>query len=203
MDQGSEKREAQRAPMDARVSWSVDGETWYEDRSRDVSSTGMMLMTEVPVASGSVITMKFMLPNSGLRESIRSRAEVVRTVRRRERQVSIGLRFLSLHSRSSRAVHEFVCRIIGLPLQEGITGLGNRDDDGYSYNMEELVREAKAREEAAIDRRLAAAEKAEFRGKVRLWAGRAVKVALVLLAGFVVFKILFFFIDLLGGIRKG
>jgi len=203
MDEGSEKREAHRAPMDTRVRWSLDGETWHEDRSRDVSSTGMMLMTGVPVETGAVIEMVFNLPNSRLREPIRARAEVARTVRRREQQVCMGLRFLSLHSRSYQAVHEFVCRIIGLPLEEGMTGLGSRDDQGYSYNMEELVREARAREEAAIDRRLTVAAKAERTATLRLWAGRAVKMGLILLAGFIAFKILFFFSDLLGGIRRG
>ena len=67
------------------------------------------------------------------------------------------------------------------------------------YNMEELVREATAREEAAIESRLAAAAKAERMAALKFWSGRAVKLGLILLAGFVAFKILFFFIDLFGG----
>ncbi|MDH3359679.1 MAG: PilZ domain-containing protein, partial [Desulfobulbaceae bacterium] len=63
MTDGSEKREAYRAPLGTKVSWTAGNDEWNEDLSQDVSHTGMLIRTRQYVDPGTTINLKFKLPN--------------------------------------------------------------------------------------------------------------------------------------------
>jgi hypothetical protein len=197
-----ERRAAQRAPLGAKVSWQVMGRTeWHEDTSRDLSSSGMMLRTQVAVKPGATLKLKFNLPNLKFQDPIVADAEVMRVVERRGRQTGLGLRFLTLKSRNYQVVHDFVCRILGLPLDDTMEGLaGARDGDDYTFSMEQLTREVEARKAARLEEKLAGAEALRRKGARRVLTWRAIKTVLWSLGLFVVFKILAYFWELVNRI---
>ncbi len=188
MADGSEKREAHRALLGAKVRWTSDNIQWQEDNSQDVSSTGMMLRTTQPIELGTTLQLEFNLPSRKFCDPIMAEAEVMRTVRRQDRQIGVGLRFIVLRSHDSRVVHEFVCRIIGLPLDDIIDSMGDDEGDGYSYQMDRLLREADERTARLVDQKLVK-ETVKLRNEsIRKWKDRAKKIALLLLFIYLGFK---------------
>lgn len=188
MADGSEKRQAHRALLGTKVRWSLDDLHWQEDNSQDVSSTGMMLRTSQAIEPGTTLKLEFNLPNRKFHEPIVAEAEVMRTVRRQDRQIGVGLRFVVLRSHDSRVVQEFVCRIIGLPLDDVIDSLGDEADGYSSYQMDRLLREAERRTSEQADRNLAR-ETAKLRKEsIRTWRERGKRIALLLLLLFFAFK---------------
>ncbi|MFA6500184.1 MAG: PilZ domain-containing protein [Desulfurivibrionaceae bacterium] len=188
MADGSEKREAHRALLGTKVRWTSDDLLWQEDNSQDVSSTGMMLRTTQPIEPGTTLKLEFNLPNRKFHDPIMAEAEVMRAVRRQDRQIGVGLRFIVLRSHDSRVVHEFVCRIIGLPLDDVIDSLGDEEADGYSYQMDRLLREADERTARLLDQKLVMANAKLRKDSLRKWSERAKKIALLLLLLFLAFK---------------
>jgi len=198
MIEASERRAAQRAPLGTKVSWRVMDQTeWHEDSSRDVSSTGMMLKTQVAVKPGATLKLKFNLPNLKFQDPIVAEAEVMRVVERHNRQTGLGLRFLTLKSRNYQVVHGFVCRILGLPLDDDMEGLaGTKVGDDYTFSMEHLAREADARKVARQEKKLAEAETQRRQSAKRVLTRRAIKTGLWGLGLFVVFKVLYYLWEL-------
>ncbi|HIJ91280.1 MAG: PilZ domain-containing protein [Desulfobulbaceae bacterium] len=192
----SEKREAHRALLGTKVSWTSDDLHWHEDNSQDVSSTGMMLRTKQQIEPGTMLKLRFNLPNRKFHDPIMAEAEVKRVVCRQDRQIGVGLRFIVLRSHDSRVVHEFVCRIIGLPLDDIIDSMGDAEEDGYSYQMDRLLREADDRTARLADQKLLK-ENAKLRKKsVRTWIQRGKRIALLLLFIVFAFKATAWFTDL-------
>lgn len=189
MADGSEKREAHRALLGAKVRWTSDNIQWLEDNSQDVSSTGMMLRTKQPIELGTTLQLEFNLPNRKFHDPITAEAEVMRAVRRQDRQIGLGLRFIVLRSHDSRVVHEFVCRILGLPLDDVIDSMGDTEEDGYSYQMDRLLREADERTARLDDQKLAKATAKLRDESIRKWSGRTKKIILLLLLLFLAFKV--------------
>ena len=188
MADGSEKRQAPRALLGTKVRWSLDDLHWQEDKSQDGRSTGMMLRTSQAIEPGTTLKLEFNLPNRKFHEPIVAEAEVMRTVRRQDRQIGVGLRFVVLRSHDSRVVQEFVCRIIGLPLDDVIDSLGDEADGYSSYQMDRLLREAERRTSEQADRNLAR-ETAKLRKEsIRTWRERGKRIALLLLLLFFAFK---------------
>lgn len=196
MADGSEKREAHRALLGTKVSWTADDLHWQEDNSQDVSSTGMMLRTKERIEPGSMLKLQFNLPNRKFHDPIMAEAEVMRVVCRQERQIGVGLRFIVLRSHDSRVVHEFVCRIIGLPLDDVLDSLGDKEGDGYSYQMDRLLREAEERSVRLVDQKLAKANAKLRKESVRAWRERGTRLALLLLFIFLAFKVKDSLVDL-------
>ena len=189
MVDGSEKREAHRALLGAKVRWTSDNIQWQEDNSQDVSSTGMMLRTTQPIELGTTLQLEFNLPSRKFHDPIMAEAEVMRAVRRQDRQIGLGLRFIVLRSHDSRVVHEFVCRIIGLPLDDVIDSMGDAEEGGYSYQMDRLLREADERTARLGDQKLVKATAKLRDESIRKWSGRAKKIILLLLLLFLAFKV--------------
>ena len=188
MIDGSEKREAHRALLGTKVRWTSDDRHWQEDSSQDVSSTGMMLRTPQPIEPGTTLKLEFKLPNRKFHDPIMAEAEVMRAVRRQERQIGVGLRFIVLRSHDSRVVHEFVCRIIGLPLDDVLDSLGDAEEDGYSYQMDRLLREADERSARLGEQKLVKATAKLRNDSIRKWSERAKRIALLLLFIYLGFK---------------
>lgn len=188
MAEGSEKRAAHRALLGTKVSWTADDLDWQEDNSQDVSSTGMMLRTKQPIASGTLLKLRFNLPNRKFQAPIMAEAEVMRLVSRQDRQIGVGLRFIVLRSHDSRVVQEFVCRIIGLPLDDVIDSLGDAEDDGYSYQMDRLLREADEKSARLADQQLLKANAKLRKESLLIWRDRGKKIALLVLLIFFAFK---------------
>ena len=189
MVDGSEKREAHRALLGAKVRWTSDNIQWQEDNSQDVSSTGMMLRTTQPIELGTTLQLEFNLPSRKFHDPIMADAEVMRAVRRQDRQIGLGLRFIVLRSHDSRVVHEFVCRIIGLPLDDVIDSMGDQEGDGYSYQMDRLLREADERTARLADQKLVKATAKLRNESLRKWRDRAKKIILLLLLLFLAFRV--------------
>ncbi len=189
MADGSEKREAHRALLGAKVRWTSDDLHWQEDNSQDVSSTGMMLRTKQRIEPGNTLKLEFNLPNRKFHDPIMAEAEVMRAVHRQDRQIGVGLRFIVLRSHDSRVVHEFVCRIIGLPLDDVLDSLGDAEEDGYSYRMDRLLREADERTARLADQKLVIANAKLRNESIRKWSERAKKIGLLLLVIFLGYKV--------------
>ena len=189
MVDGSENREAHRALLGAKVRWTSDNIQWQEDNSQDVSSTGMMLRTTQPIELGTTLQLEFNLPSRKFHDPIMAEAEVMRAVRRQDRQIGLGLRFIVLRSHDSRVVHEFVCRIIGLPLDDVIDSMGDQEGDGYSYQMDRLLREADERTARLADQKLVKATAKLRNESLRKWRDRAKKIILLLLLLFLAFRV--------------
>ena len=196
MASASDKRGAYRAPLDTLVRWTSDGGNWHEDRAKNVSSTGMLILTKHPVDPGASITLSFKLPNLKFEDPIEAEAVVVRVVQRRGQQLDIGLRFISLRSHTYQTVQEFVCRIIGLPLGDTIADLGRREADGYTFEMDRLTEAAEARQAAAAEQRLFKEEAARRQALIRDWSCRGLKAALIVLGLFLLHWTVTFFLDL-------
>jgi hypothetical protein len=180
-EEGCERRAAHRAPLGTKVNWQAAGEAqWHEDPSRDVSSAGMLLQTQVAVQPGTILKLQFRLPNLSFQDPITADAEVVRVVERRGRQTGLGLRFLTLKSRNYQVLHDFVCRILGLFPDGNMEGLaGPRVGDDYSFSMEQLLRENEARKMALLDKKQAAAEARRRRNVYLGFTRSAMKIALL------------------------
>jgi len=196
MVQGIERRSAHRAPLGTKVKWTIDNRQWHEDSSQDVSSTGMMLRTQLPIEVGSSIQLNFQLPNLKYQDPVIAKAEVMRVAQRNGRQVGVGLKFLTLGSRNYKVVHEFVSRILDLPMDDSIADLASHGANGYSFEMERLVEEAEERKAAAAERKLAKQEALRRQAATRIRTRRGVRTGLALFGLFLVFKAAVFVMDL-------
>jgi hypothetical protein len=156
----------------------------------------MMLRTQQQVDIGSSIQLSFKLPNLKYQEPVVAKAEVVRMVQRHDRQIGVGLRFLTLGSRNYKVVHEFVCRILDLPLDEDMADLASQGAAGYSFEMDRLIEEAEVRKAAVAERKLVRAEALRHKTATRTWTRRGVRTGLVLFGLFVVLKVAVFVLDL-------
>lgn len=197
MVQGIERRMAPRAPIGTKIKWQIHGTSeWYEDSSQNVSSTGMMIRTEESVEPGSTITLSFKIPNLKFQEPIIVEAEVAREVQRHNRQIGLGLKFLTLQSRNYLVVEEFVHRILDLPRDEILKKLGRQDSSGYSFDMEQLIREAESRKAEDLEKKLAEKERQRRKASIKQWSVRGIKTGLCLLGLFFMAKVVCFFLNL-------
>jgi hypothetical protein len=156
----------------------------------------MMLWTEQPVDEGTSIMLNFKLPNLKFQGPIMVDAEVVRVVQRQGRQVGLGLRFLTLRSGSYQSVKEFVCRILGLPLDSAMAETGSQNGSVYTFQMDHLTRKAQAGRAEDEERQKARAEELQRRCMIRGWAWGGLKMGLFLLSGLIMLKIAGFILDL-------
>jgi hypothetical protein len=191
-----EKRREYRAPLGAKISWTIDGRQWYEDNSHDISSDGMMLWTQQPVDEGSSIKLNFKLPNLKYQGTIVVEAKVVRVVQRQGWQIGLGLRFLTLRAGNYQSVKEFVSRILGLPLDRVMAGKGGQNGPGYTFKMDHLARRAEAGRAEARERQTARAEALKRKFMIRGWAWNGVKMGLFLIGGIIMLKVAGFILDL-------
>ncbi|HAW53385.1 MAG TPA: hypothetical protein DCX54_13830, partial [Flavobacteriales bacterium] len=171
MTDSSEKRGAYRAPLGTKVSWTANNLQWHEDLSQDVSSSGMRIRTQHPADPGTPIKLTFKLPNLKFIEPIVAQAEVMRTIERNGKQTGLGIRFTSISSQNFQVVNEFVCRIMGLPLDDNLAKLGTQNEMGYSFQMDRLARESDARNIKLAEEKMARAEAALNKEitRTRLW----------------------------------
>jgi hypothetical protein len=191
-----EKRTDYRAPLGAKISWTIDDRQWHEASSHDISSDGMMLRTQQPVEEGSSVKLNFKLPNLKFQGTIVVEAEVVRVVQRQGRQIGLGLRFLTLRAGNYQSVKEFVSRILGLPLDSAMVEQGGQDGPGYTFKMDHLARKAEAGRAEAQKRQTAREEALQRKFMVRGWAWRGVKMGLFLIGGLIILKVAGFILDL-------
>lgn len=197
-----ERRKDHRVPFDTKVSWSIDNLRWYEDSSRDISSTGMLLRTEHPIDPGVNIKLSFKIPNLKYHVPIITNAKVARVVMRQGRQVGLGVQFLTLKPHYRLSVKGFVYKILGLPLNYIMQELGNNDTTESSLKMEHLLRDAEAGEDAADERRMARSEAMWRKFVGREWIRLGVKTGLFLLGLFIVFKTAQFILNLTEPLRN-
>jgi hypothetical protein len=135
------------------VEYSVDGQKWRRTRSQDVSTTGMLLLSEEPVTPGQNVLVQFNLPHTKYQDPISAETEVMRVIYRQGRQSGFGLRFINLRAGSYHQVEEFVSRILGLPLSN-TTAAGRQSEAGYTISMERLAEEAAGRDDSVEGRRV-------------------------------------------------
>lgn len=199
----SERRVADRAPLGAKVRWTVDNREWFEDDAQNVSSSGIMLRTSRYVEPGAKVRMVFKLPNLKFLDPITVEAEVARIVKRQEKQIGLGCRFLSLRSNNFVVVQEFVCRISGVRLDDAMKEIGDDTQVGYSFTMERLAREADRNRIQKIERKLAREEERNRQVRQRTWRERGLKVALFLVVVYLLFKIGGFLMHLLSFVKHG
>jgi hypothetical protein len=150
----AESRTNNRIPLDTVVRYSKDGLTWKEGRSKDISISGMFLMESEPAGQGQPLHLSFNLPNVRYQGEIEVDAEVVRTLSRQGHPYGVGLKFKTLRGRNYELLLEFVDRVLGMPLPDGIHGAGEADADGvYTLHLDRLVEEVVEREaEAKLER---------------------------------------------------
>lgn len=203
IEEQNEKRVAERAPLGTRVKWTVDNQQWFEDESQNVSSSGIMLRTTRYVEPGAKVRMVFKLPNLKFLDPITVEAEVARIVKRKETQIGLGCKFLTLRSNNFVVVQEFVCRISGVRLDDAMKEIGDDTTVGYSFSMERLAREADRKKITAIERKMARQEERLRQAKARTWQERGIKIALFLVVAYVVFKAGGFFMHLLSMVKHG
>ena len=189
MAKGSDKREDHRAPLGTKVSWTPDNEQWFEDNSENISSTGMMLWTKQTVNEGSSIKIHFRLPNLKSQGSITVNAEVVRVVQRHGLQIGLGLKFLSLQSGNYERVKNFVCRILGLPMDNALSELDAGTAAVSSFKIEDLTRKAEAEENESEKKSIAHTEELQRQFMIRRWTRRGMKVALLVIGLLIVIKV--------------
>ncbi len=192
-----EKRRDYRAPLGAKISWSIDDRQWHEDNSNDISSDGMMLWTDQPVDEGASVKLNFKLPNLKYQGNIVVEAEVVRVVQRQGRQIGLGLRFLTLKAGNYQSVKEFVSRILGLPLDSAMAEQGGQNGPGYTFKMDHLARRAVAGRAEARERQTAREEALERKFMIREWAWFGVKFGVFLISGLLMLKVAGFILDLI------
>jgi len=197
-------RGAPRVPMGTKIKWCLAGSSqWHEDNSQNVSSTGMMLRTQESIEPGSTIKLSFNLPNLKFQAPITVQAEVVREVKRNDRQIGLGLRFLTLKSSNYQVLEEFVYRILDLPRDANMAELGNQDSSGYSFQMDRLIREAEIKKLEALERKIVKEQTERRRVSFKRWIRRVVLTGLVLCSFFLLFKMVCFFLDLADRISVG
>ena len=184
----SDKREDHRAPLGTKVCWTPDNEKWFEDNSENISSTGMMLWTERPLHLGSSIKIRFSLPNLKSQGSITVNAEVVRVVQRHGLQVGLGLKFLSLHSGNYERVNHFVCRILGLPMDNALSELDDGNAAVNSFKIEHLTRKAEAEENESEQRSMARTEELQRKLMIKGWIRKGMKIGLLVIGLLMVIK---------------
>ena len=185
-----EKRENLRAPLDTVVSFTLDGKTWRQSRSRDVSSTGMLLRTVDQVKPGTNVILRFKLPNLEWQDPIEVKAEVVRVIKRQGRQVGLGLRFQTLRAGHYQVVHEFVNRILGVSTDDlgedwGMATSGG----GYSVSMERLAKNAMTLKEEARELKELEARRSERIEKIIHIGRTSSKWLIAFLGGYVAFEL--------------
>lgn len=203
IEEQSERRVADRAPLGAKVRWTVDNREWFEDESQNVSSSGIMLRTNRFVAPGAKVRMVFKLPNLKFLDPITVDAEVARIVKRQEKQIGLGCKFLTLRSNNFVVVQEFVCRISGVRLDDAMREIGDDSTVGYSFTMERLAREADRKKIHALERKLAREEEKRSQAKARMWKDRGLKICIFLVVIYLMVKIGGFFMHLLSSIKHG
>ncbi|MCB2181144.1 MAG: PilZ domain-containing protein [Desulfobulbaceae bacterium] len=204
MTEANELRGAHRAPMGTKIKWSIAGSSqWYEDTSQNISSTGMLLRTQESIEPGSPLKLTFNLPNLKHLPPISVGAEVVREVRRNDRQIGLGLRFMTLKSTSYQVIEEFVYRILDLSLDETMAKLASQNSSGYSFQMESLIREAEAKKLEAMDRQIIKEQVENRRASFKLWVRRGILTALLLWSFFLLFKTVCVFLDFADCLNAG
>lgn len=192
-----EKRGAYRAPMGTKVSWTVDNHKWHEDLSQDVSSSGMMIRTMENIEPGTVIKLKFRLPNLKYIEPIIAKAQVMRVIERHGRQIGLGIQFTTINSLNFQVVTEFVCRILGLPLEDTLADLGSQSTNGYSFEMDRLAKESTSRMIKLEEAKMAIANAKIQKEKLKTWAKRAFWAAILGVIVYLGVKMAFGFKDFL------
>lgn len=199
----NEKRVALRALLGAKVKWTIDNQEWFEDGSKDVSSSGIMLLTTRQLEPGSRVTMTFKLPNLKFIEPIIVESEVARIIKRQNKQVGIGFKFLTLRSNNYVVLQEFVCRISGIQPDNALKEIGNGDGVSYSFTMERLAREAERAKIKTFEKKLAKTEEKIRLAASKKWKARLIKIGGLLLGSYVVFKVYGYTMNLLSLVKKG
>ncbi|MFH1138534.1 MAG: PilZ domain-containing protein [Pseudomonadota bacterium] len=189
MSQGHEKRESFRVPLDTVVSFTLDGKTWTESRSRDVSAAGMLLRTVEPVPPGRDIVIRFKLPNLEWQDDIEVKARVARAVKRQGRQIGLGLQFQTLRAGHYQVVHEFVQRILGLPVNDLTDWGAQTSGGGYSVSMERLAKQALDLRTAEQEKKANASRSAARLEFLFRQVSRAAKATIALATGYVFFEL--------------
>jgi hypothetical protein len=197
MAQGYEKRESHRVPLDTKVQYSADGLTWHQSRSRDVSSTGIQLQIQDPVQPGNLMKLSFTLPNLKWQEPVQAEAEVVRVINQKGHQLGVGLRFISLRANHYQAVEEFISRVLGIHVEEGFERLGDRPaGGGFVFSMDRLATESVEKKAEALEKKMLVQAREERREAINLALNRAGRVALLIVVGYLAFKVAGFFVEL-------
>ncbi|MFA7382402.1 MAG: PilZ domain-containing protein [Desulfurivibrionaceae bacterium] len=201
----SEKRVADRAAMLTRISWTADGHQWHEDDSQDISRSGMLLGTQRHLAPQTLLRLQFRLPGGKKSQAlIIADARVARLVHRHNRQVAAGLEFTTLRSPDIKVVHEFVCRIMGLHMDESHFYTLAKEDGGLSsFSMEKLLDEAEKERSNRAEHRLAWETARSRQEKRKLWLNRGIRIILFALLVFLASKVYQFIQGLLGRITPG
>ncbi len=73
--------------------------------SQDLSSSGILLETDKPLAKGDTISCSFFLPNS---ERVAAEGEVVRVMRKAVKTFQYGVKFVNLHPDYMSAIDTFI-----------------------------------------------------------------------------------------------
>lgn len=202
MEELCEKREAHRAPLGTKVTWTVDYEEWHQAESQNVSSSGMMIRTRDELEPGTSLELKFRLPNIKDQTPIVAEAKVVRVVARNRAQIGLGLKFVTFRSHSYVVLEEFVCRIMGLPFDGDLAEHGTGDDEaGFTFEMDTLTAEAEQRKARLQEQRQARAAALERKERVRSLLGFLAKAGLVLGGLFLASRGVGLILDLVARIR--
>ncbi|MCX7944696.1 MAG: TIGR02266 family protein [Deltaproteobacteria bacterium] len=99
-----EKRSSIRVPIDIWVEESRDGELYYQ-RTANISEGGLFFERTVPHPKGTIVNLKFTLPNQS--EPIQVRGEIVNLPNDSE-GLGMGVKFLDLTEQQRKAISDYI-----------------------------------------------------------------------------------------------
>ncbi len=104
-NQGSERRESPRIPVEMWVEESTERELYFQ-RSANLSVGGIFLENTIPHPKGTVVNLQFTLP--GDTQPIKVRGEIVNAAASDE--LGMGIKFLDVSPDDQRRISDFVSR---------------------------------------------------------------------------------------------
>lgn len=99
-----EKRASIRVPIDIWVEESREGELYYQ-RTANISEGGLFFEKTVPHPKGTVVNLKFTLPNQS--EPIQVKGEIVNLPNDAD-GLGMGIKFLDLTEKQRQAILEYI-----------------------------------------------------------------------------------------------
>ena len=126
--------------MDTIVSYSLDGITWNQTRSRNISVSGILVHGLNGIQIGQTANLDFQLPNLRYQNQFQTEAQVVRMVKPRGHSPGFALKFSKLTMGQYLLIDEFVARVLGLPGDSNAYEIDPLEESSL-LGMERLARE--------------------------------------------------------------
>lgn len=109
----SEKRKHQRLPLKFKVDWKSEGNFLFENAT-NISEHGIFIETKEPMATGTLINLQFMLPDSSKKMDVLGKVTWVNPVRKSSDEnynPGMGVRFENLTEVDREIILSLIKRI--------------------------------------------------------------------------------------------